>query len=119
MNEKLYTALDKLNKLDFFYGQRAGRELWFSKPVDVQDADIKSFVNDIKFIKDFINEQNDTIKHLKDFIEDDNPIIPYKPKGKWIVKSIEMYDLEKGIYYRTVYMCPFCKSSIVGLENMN
>lgn len=34
-------AIDLCEKLDFFGGQRAGRELWFEKPVDVQ-AEISS-----------------------------------------------------------------------------
>ena len=33
-------VLDILNKWSFFYGQRAGRELWGDKPRQVQDQDI-------------------------------------------------------------------------------
>jgi hypothetical protein len=50
-------AIEILDKLDFFYGQRAGRELWAMKPVDVQNEDIKSFVRDITFLKEFINKE--------------------------------------------------------------
>jgi hypothetical protein len=39
-------ALEIVNKFDFFYGQRAGRELWFDKPRAVQDTDIKNFKDD-------------------------------------------------------------------------
>lgn len=52
---KVKNALETLEKLDFFYGQRAGRELWNEKPVDVQNEDIKNFSKDIAFLKDLIN----------------------------------------------------------------
>lgn len=47
-------ALEICEKLCFFGGQRAGRELWFSKPVDVQNKDIADFERDVTFLKDFI-----------------------------------------------------------------
>lgn len=59
-------AIDLCEKLDFFGGQRAGRELWFEKPVDVQDIDIKQFVEDVAFLKDFINRQKAEIEQLKE-----------------------------------------------------
>lgn len=62
-------AIDICEKLDFFGGQRAGRELWFEKPVDVQDRDIKQFVEDVAFLKDFINRQRAEIIELKRRIE--------------------------------------------------
>lgn len=34
-------ANDILEKLSFFYGQRAGRELWNDKPKEIQDEDIE------------------------------------------------------------------------------
>ena len=61
-NEK---ALDILQKLDFFYGQRAGRELWNEKPTDVQNEDIDNFKRDVAFLEDFINRQNSNIEELK------------------------------------------------------
>ena len=35
----LEEILDILKKWDFFYGQRAGRELWADKPREIQDID--------------------------------------------------------------------------------
>jgi chromosome segregation ATPase len=61
-NEK---AVDILHKLDFFYGQRAGRELWNEKPTDVQDKDIENFSKDVAFLKDFINRQKAEIERLE------------------------------------------------------
>jgi hypothetical protein len=60
-NEK---ALDILQKLDFFYGQRAGRELWGEKPTDVQNEDIDNFKRDVAFLEDFINRQEAEIEKL-------------------------------------------------------
>ena len=55
-------ALDILERFDFFGGQRAGRELWSEKPVDIQNEDIKRFSEDIAFLKGFINCQKAEIK---------------------------------------------------------
>lgn len=58
-------AFDVLDKFEFFGGQRAGRELWFDKPADIQDEDIKQFVDDVHFLKNFINRQKAEIADLK------------------------------------------------------
>ena len=44
-------ALDILNKWQFFYGQRAGRELWADKPKEVQEQDIADFNRDIEIVR--------------------------------------------------------------------
>ena len=53
------TALEVLDKLSFFCGQRAGRELWNDKPREVRDEDIANFNRDIEYLKDIIR------KHMK------------------------------------------------------
>ena len=47
-------VLDILNKWDFFYGQRAGRELWADKSKEVQDADIANFCKDLDIVRSAI-----------------------------------------------------------------
>lgn len=47
-------AEDILAKWEFFYGQRAGRELWAEKPKDVQDKDIEAFNRDISVVRSAI-----------------------------------------------------------------
>lgn len=47
-------ALEVLDKLSFFGGQRAGRELWNDKPREVQDEDIANFNRDVEWLRDFI-----------------------------------------------------------------
>ena len=49
--ENILTSLDILNKLQFFQGQRAGRELWNNKPEDVQNKDIENFNKDLYFLR--------------------------------------------------------------------
>ena len=58
--QELEKALEILNKLSFFGGQRAGRELWNEKPREVQDEDIASFNRDIEYLRDFIR------RHMND-----------------------------------------------------
>lgn len=54
--QELEKAMEILDKLSFFGGQRAGRELWNDKPREVQDEDIKNFNHDIEFLRDFIRQ---------------------------------------------------------------
>ena len=46
--EKVFDILDKW---EFFFGQRAGRELWADKPKAVQDQDIADFNRDMKIVR--------------------------------------------------------------------
>lgn len=70
MNDNdIIKALDICTKLDFFGGQRAGRELWFAKPVDVQDEDIRQFVKDVAFLRRIIRSQMAEIEGLKAYNE--------------------------------------------------
>ena len=60
-------ALDVLDKMDFFQGQRAGRKLWNSKPYDVQEQDIANFSRDVALLKNYIKElteANDKLSNL-------------------------------------------------------
>lgn len=52
--QELEKAIEILDKLSFFGGQRAGRELWNDKPREVQDEDIANFNRDVEWLKDFI-----------------------------------------------------------------
>lgn len=64
-DNEIIKVFNILDKFEFFGGQRAGRELWFDKPTDVQDKDIESFARDVEFLKDFINRQQAEIERLK------------------------------------------------------
>lgn len=58
--EELTKAMEILEKLSFFGGQRAGRELWNDKPREVQDEDIAKFNRDIEYLRGVIR------KHMND-----------------------------------------------------
>lgn len=45
-----------LDKMEFFQGQRAGRELWNDKPKEVQDKDISDFIKDINYIRSYLQD---------------------------------------------------------------
>ena len=49
-------AIEIVQKFDFFQGQIAGRELWFSKPRWVQEEDINNFHQDCCDLLDFLRE---------------------------------------------------------------
>jgi hypothetical protein len=73
-DNEIIKAWDILAKLDFFGGQRAGRELWFEKPVDIQDEDIRNFSNDVAFLKDFIDRQNAEIERLNGCVKSEDEV---------------------------------------------
>ena len=52
--QEIEKAIEILDKLSFFGGQRAGRELWNDKPREVQDEDIANFNRDVEWLRDFI-----------------------------------------------------------------
>ena len=68
-NNDITKALQILEKFEFFGGQRAGRELWNDKPIDVQNKDIEDFVKDIAFLKNLINRleaENERLKKVNE-----------------------------------------------------
>ena len=64
-------VLDILDKWEFFYGQRSGRELWNDKPIDVQNEDIENFNRDIQKIRDYISayDVEAVVKQIEEFVE--------------------------------------------------
>lgn len=75
MIEKL-ECLEILDKMEFFGGQRAGRELWFDKQKEVQEVDLKNFNDDIQKVREYVSDTN---------------------VGKWIPVSERLPD-KKGLY---------------------
>ena len=49
---KIERAIEILDKWEFFYGQRAGRELWADKPTEVQNEDIANFCRDLGLVRE-------------------------------------------------------------------
>ena len=63
-DNEIIKVKDILEKWEFFLGQRAGRELWFDKPAEIQDKDIYNFLRDLKSVKDLITHQQSENKRL-------------------------------------------------------
>lgn len=53
---KTEKVLDILSKWDFFFGQRAGRELWADKPREVREQDIEIFTRDMETVQEYVDE---------------------------------------------------------------
>lgn len=64
--EQIVRAFDILDKMDFFQGNRAERELWFCKPIEVQEQDITSFSQGVVFLKTLIRELIEENERLED-----------------------------------------------------
>ena len=62
-SKELDKALEICDKLEFFEGQRAGRELWSDKPKDVQDKDIADFNRDVSYIRQLLIKFKPIVTH--------------------------------------------------------
>ena len=62
--EDVMKALDIIDKMDFFQGQRAGRELWLEKPFEVQEQDIADFSQGIEFVKNLVTNALALLREL-------------------------------------------------------
>lgn len=76
--KEIEKAIEVLDKLSFFCGQRAGRELWNDKPREVQDEDIADFNRDIEYLKGIIR------KHMKDGWIPVEERLPIPNKEIWV-----------------------------------
>lgn len=72
---ELQKANEILDKLCFFGGQRAGRELWNAKPRKVQDEDIANFNRDIEWLRDFIRRMNGGWIPVEEQLPDDGKTV--------------------------------------------
>ena len=82
-------VFDILNKWEFFFGQRAGRELWADKPKAVQDQDIADFNRDMKIIRDALRPvSRETVKKLFPGCEKCNGTGAYSRYAKNLSKTL-------------------------------
>ena len=75
-------AEDILAMWEFFYGQRAGRELWADKPKEIQDKDIENFNRDMAVVRKALDN--------------------LRPKGRWNIVEIDKAT------NRITIECPKC-----------
>lgn len=91
-------AEEVLDKLQFFGGQRAGRELWNDKPREVQDEDIATFNRDIEYLRGVIrNHMNDGWIPVEEKPKKDYETVFAVDKHDYYFVAV--YDKEHG--YRT------------------
>lgn len=91
-------ALEIIDKRDFF-NDRAGRELWSKKPIDIQNEDIKNAHEDYKLLKEYILGQ---------------------PKVNEWIPIEERLPKEKGLYlvaYHPCYWDNVKEDVLVGIDN--
>lgn len=97
-------VIDILDKWEFFFGQRAGRELWADKPVDVQNQDIADFNRDVQLVRSALREQPRWIS-----VEERLP----EKKGMYLVHTSGVYVKS---FMRTAYWTPCYDGFEVHLE---
>ena len=91
-------AWDILDKFEFFGGQRAGRELWYNKPTDIQNKDIGAFLRDVDFLKDFIKSQKAEIERLNNCVKSEDEIRAImKDQMTPMVREIVNEQIDKAI----------------------
>ncbi len=86
-------VFDILDKMEFFQGQRAGRELWSNKPKEVQDKDIADFIKDINYIRSYL--QNSVVLSREEY-ED------YKKHVDNCVEEYHRGQHEAEVYYKNI-----------------
>ena len=91
-------AWDILDKFEFFGGQRAGRELWYNKPTDIQNKDIGAFLRDVDFLKDFIKSQKAEIERLNNCVKSEDEVRAImKDQMTPMVREIVNEQIDKAI----------------------
>lgn len=102
--EKVFDILDKW---EFFFGQRAGRELWGDKPKAVQDQDIANFNRDMKIIRAALRpvSREQVERMAGEWVQDINkgPAVFYCSSCG---ESFEIHSYE----FQKYRFCPFCMS---------
>ena len=91
---KTNEVLDILDKLQFFQGQRAGRELWLDKPPVVQEQDLDNFNRDIEKIRSYIQAKNNMMQEIVDILKKKiNPL----HNVNWNSAIEEAIEIVKGV----------------------
>lgn len=118
-------ALDILDKWEFFYGQRAGRELWSDKPVEVQNKDIADFNRDIALVRTQLQEKAERDKGCEycqkpyvsiEGINEDKAIIylgTERPYAKGNTEYLHYMDRAGRMNAFKIKFCPMCGRTLM------
>ena len=100
--KEIEKAIEILDKLSFFGGQRAGRELWNDKPREVQDEDIANFNRDIEYLKDIIRKHmNDGWIPVEERLPEDEEMVLVTCQTKTGRKSVNRAWYGEGFWHGT------------------
>ena len=100
MEKARLEVIDILEKMNFFQGQRAGRELWNDKPTNVQEQDIDNFNRDIRTIRDYICDLEHKLKAYEDADEQGLLLrLPYPIETK-LYTPVD--DWDDGMYVKEI-----------------
>ena len=106
--KEIEKAIEILDKLSFFGGQRAGRELWNDKPREVQDEDIANFNRDVEQLRDFICRMDAGWIPVEERLpEDGSRVLTVIKHHKWITDydSLWVPDCEKTQHPEYTEVC--------------
>ena len=106
--------MEILDRMQFFGGQRAGRELWGDKPKEVQDADIAAFNRDIEILRKVVISKGETTT------TDAEPVtaewIPWEVGGKASPVLVTCSSCKRGQWNKNAVWefvhCPKCGAKI-------
>ena len=102
--QELEKAIEILDKLSFFGGQRAGRELWNDKPRDVQEEDIENFNHDIEYLKDIIcKHMNDDWIPVEERLPEYGERCSHSDEGIQYMKRLEIAYMTDTVEYTHGY----------------
>lgn len=97
---KFNKAQDIFCKWEFFFGQRAGRELWAQKAREVQDQDIADFLQDIHFVWCVLNDYKHSFESISAKYA--------KIQAKMLRGELEPVRHGRWIKRPDERICPFC-----------
>ena len=117
-------VFDILDKMEFFQGQRAGRELWNNKPKEVQDKDISDFIKDINYIRSYLQDSVVLSKGAYESLSTKakanvvNAIEIRKETAKKLIKLIEFHSISRRDKsgYETFTISNLCLKEILREE---
>ena len=114
--ERLETVMEILDKLKFFQGQRAGRELWNDKPVEVQEEDLENYKRDIDTIRSYIWKDVKELQQYRDAEEQGLLLRLPVPEGTDVYELIKIVDYgevgDKGEFKYYHRKTKFCRKMI-------
>lgn len=107
--------IDILEKWSFFFGQRAGRELWGDKPKEVQDQDIADFNRDMNTVRSALRPvSREQVEKMRGEWIADGEKVPVDENGcprDWAKCSVcGEYLTASEEYDCTGHFCPACGS---------